>query len=153
MSYYQPKFPRGKLHQIVTKYIADMRQLGREPNCAVAFGDPDRADVRGWLLKDPRPSSARNRYVLVGDGDVWREVETPVSVPADASGAPLPPSRRTWLNGLDDDFVTLLHHSLATARTGGDGCLEREESIELPHVVDDRREHQEPHVGPERRRR
>jgi hypothetical protein len=151
MSYYQPKFPRAKLHQIVTKYIADMRQLGRSSNCSVAFGDPGRADTQGWLLKDPRPGTAQNRYLLLEDGDVWREVDVAAAVPsgAAASGGS---GQRTWLNGLDDDFVTLLHHSLATARTGGDGCLESEEKVELPHLVDDRRQHQEPHAGPERRR-
>jgi hypothetical protein len=147
---YQPKFPKAKLHEIVVKYIASMGTAGRATNCTVAFarngGVQSRGQVRGWLLKDPRPESAGNRYLLLGDGDVWREVERPVAAGADADGV------RAWLNGPDDDLVTLLARSLANARMGGGGFLESEEHVDLsPRTVADRRLEQQPHGGPERR--
>lgn len=155
MSYsYQPKYPRTKLHEIVTKYLATMRTMRFEPNCSVAFGaagpedraggagPESRADVRGWLLKDPRAGASSKRYLLLEDGDVWREVD------AGAEGRP------TWLEGPDDDVVTLLAQSLAKARMGGDPYLETEEHVQLQaHVVTDRRQEQHPYQGPERRRR
>jgi hypothetical protein len=163
MSYsYQPKYPKTKLHEIVTKYIATMRTMRFEPNCSVAFGvasredqagspgpgeagaagPESRADVRGWLLKDPRAGTSSKRYLLLEDGDVWREVD------AGAEGRP------TWLEGPDDDVVTLLAQSQAKARMGGDPYLETEEHVQLqPHVVTDRRQEQHPYQGPERRRR
>ncbi len=147
MSYYQPRFPRGKLRQVVTKYMGDMRLLGHGPNCEVAFGDPGRSDAAGWLLSDRRVTIGGQRYLLLEDGDVWREVET--LVPVGARGAEAGP---TWLNGPDDDVVTLLYLSLASARRGGDGYLHPAEEIRLPHLVDDRRLSQVSHSGPERRR-
>ncbi len=151
MSYsYQPKFPRAKLREIVTKYEAVMQTMGKAPNCSVAFvdgdGSPSPARVRGWLLKDPRPEADGHRYVLLTDGDVWREVGPPAGADGD------PNHERVWLNGPDDDLVTLLARSQASARTGGDGFLEAEEHVELdPHPVADRRQEQHPHEGPERR--
>lgn len=147
---YQPRFPKAKLHEIVTKYVASMTLAGRAANCSVAFaredGGQSRANVRGWLLKDPRPENAGNRCLLLADGDVWREVERPASGGADAAGI------RTWLNGPDDDLVTLLARSLANARTGGGGFLEDEEHVDLsPHTVADRRHEQQPHGESERR--
>lgn len=151
MSYtYQPKFPKAKLREIVTKYEAVMQTLGMAPNCSIAFvgadGSVSPAHVRGWLLKDPGPQADGPRCVLLPDGDVWREVEPPASAGQD------PGTQRIWLNGPDDDLVTLLARSQANVRTGGNGFLEAEEHVELnPHVVTDRRQEQHPHEGPERR--
>jgi hypothetical protein len=151
MSYYKPKFPKAKLHEVVTRYIANMRQLEREPNCDVLFKDTgplpaEGRDTRGWLLRDPQHGSGGLRCVLLNDGDVWREVEG-------AEGTPTA-GQRTWLNAPDDDTVMLLNRSLANARMGGDGFLEPSEQVSL-HVVDDRRGSgaDEPYGGPERRTR
>lgn len=143
-SSYQPKFPKTKLHEIVTKYIASMHTLGKTANCSVAFdanGATGPGAVRGWLLRDPREQSGRHRYLLLEDGDVWREVE---------SGGD---GERLWLAGPDDDLVTLLARSLAKARMGVDAFLETEEHVQLEaHVVADRRSDQAPHQGPDRRK-
>ena len=149
---YQPKFPKAKLREIVTKHQGVIQTLGLPPNCSVAFvdagGSLSAANVRGWLLKDPRPQADGHRYVLLTDGDVWREVEPPVDA-GDVPGA-----QRIWLNGPDDDLVTLLARSQANVRTGGNGFLEDEEHVELdPHLVTDRRQEHHPHEGPERRSR
>jgi hypothetical protein len=146
MSYsYQPKHPKSKLHEIVTKYIASMRALHFEANCSVAFGEGGPASpgaVRGWLLRDPRSADHRQRYLLLEDGDVWREVD------AEAGGG-----ERTWLAGPDDEVVTLLAQSLAKARMGVDPFLETEEHVQLQtHVVTDRRHEHHPYQGPERRK-
>jgi hypothetical protein len=146
---YQPKFPRQKLREVVMKYLEAMRSIRYEPNCGVAFSAGGRAvadpRVRGWLLKDTRPGSAGSRYVLLEDGDVWREVEQP-----QAAG----PEERIWLEGPDDDLVTLLARSQANARLGLDAFFAREEDVELPiKVVADRRAEQKPFGGPERRSR
>src|SRR5690606_29904290 len=58
MSYeYQPKYPRAKLREIVTKYMTAMRTMGRRPNCSVAFATEEGAEtaarVDAWLLRDP----------------------------------------------------------------------------------------------------
>ena len=146
---YQPKFPKAKLHEVATHYIGSMRKLGRDPKCSVAFvrrdGSVSPASVHGWLLKDTRPQSGKNRYLLLEDGDVWREVEAPT-----ASGAA--GGQREWLLGPDDDLVSLLAQSLANAQIGGGGFLEDEERVELrPYVVADRRREQHPYDGAERR--
>jgi hypothetical protein len=147
VNYYQPKDPKAKLHEVATTYIAAMLKVGFAPNCSVAFSNESGAvspdTVRGWLLKDPEPEAQGARYVVLDDGDVWREVEAP----APEGGGE---SRRTWLNGLDDDAVMLLHHSLRSARMSGDGYLEQEEHVQL-RVLDDRRHQQASHPGPERR--
>ena len=148
MSYsYQPKFPQAKLREIVTKYEAVMQTLGMAPNCSIAFVGADwsvsPAHVRGWLLKDPSPQADGQRCVLLPDGDVWREVEPPVSAGQD------PNDQCIWLNGPDDDLVTLLARSQANVRTGGNGFVEAEEHVELdPHLVTDRRREQHPRQGP-----
>ena len=153
MSYsYQPKFPKAKLREIVTKYQSVLQTLGMAPNCSVAFVDADGsvspAGVHGWLLKDPRPEADGQRYVLLTDGDVWREVEPPEGDGRD------PGAQRIWLNGPDDDLVTLLARSQANVRSGGGGFMEDEERVELdPYCVTDRRREQQPHTGPERRSR
>ena len=146
---YHPKFPKAKLHEVVTNYITAMRRLGRNAKCTVTFvrrdGSASPASVHGWLLKDTRPESGGNRYLLLEDGDVWRDVESPT-----ASGAAA--GQREWLLGPDDDLVSLLARSLANAQTGGSGFLEEEEHVELrPYVVADRRREQHPYDGPERR--
>ena len=146
---YHPKFPKAKLHEVVTHYITAMRRLGRNAKCTVAFvrrdGSASPASVRGWLLKDTRPESGKNRYLLLEDGDVWRDVESPT--PSGAAGG-----QREWLLGPDDDVVSLLAHSLADAQAGGSGFLEDEERVELrPYVVADRRREQHSYDGPERR--
>jgi hypothetical protein len=147
---YQPKFPRQKLREVVMKYLEAMRSIRYEPNCGVAFSADGQAvadpRVRGWLLKDTRPGGAGSRYVLLEDGDVWREVEQPQAAPGAG------PGERVWLEGPDDDLVTLLARSQANARLGLDAYLEREEEVELLiKVVADRRAEQKPFDGPERR--
>jgi len=147
---YQPRFPKAKLRQIVTKYEAVTQTLGTAPNCSIAFvgadGSASPAHVRGWLLKDPSPQAGGQRCVLLTDGDMWREVEPPAGAGRD------PDDQRIRLNGPDDDLVTLLARSQANTRTGGTGFLEVEEHVELdPRVAADRRQEQHPHGGPERR--
>ena len=153
MSYeYQPKFPKAKLHEIVSKYIAVMLSLGKGPNCSIAFAGSDgqvsATDTRGWLLKDSRPGSSGNRFVLLADGDVWYETSAaPNAAAADGD--------KIWLEGPHDDLVTLLARSQANVRMGGDGFFELEEHVQLggPYVVGDRRAEQQPYPGPERRSR
>lgn len=144
---YRPKDPKGKLREIVTKHIGVLRTLRLTPNCDVAFvgadGSMGQTTVRAWLLKDPQ-SPAGRRYLLLDDGDVWREVEQPA--PAGDG------DERVWLNGPDDDLVILLSRSQSNARLGGGGFLEDEASVLLdPRAVADRRGAQHPHDGPERR--
>lgn len=148
---YHPKYPKAQLHEVVTHYIASMHTLGRNPKCSVGFvrrdGSVSPATVRGWLLKDTRPHGGMNRYLLLEDGDVWRDVVSPTE-PGAAGG------QREWLLGPDDDLASLLAHSLADAETGGSGSLEDEERVELrPYVVADRRREQQPYDGSERRQR
>ena len=145
---HHPKFPKAKLHAAVTNYVDSLRALGRDPTCSVAFvrrdGSVSPASVRGWLLKDTRPGSGMNRYLLLEDGDVWRDVLSPIA----------PEAQREWLLGPDDDLVSLLARSLGDAQIGGSGFLENEERVELrPYVVADRRGEQHPYDGPERRQR
>jgi hypothetical protein len=146
---YQPKFPKTKLREIVVKYIGVMETLGKAANCSVAFvgsdGTAGEARVRGWLLSDTRPETPASRYVILPDGDTWREVASPQQ-------ADLPEGARVWLNGPDDDLVTLLARSQANARMGGNGFLDDEAALELgAYQVTDRREQQQPYQGPERR--
>jgi hypothetical protein len=144
---YRPKYPRAKLREIVKKHIAVFRTLRLTPNCDVAFIGADNTvgepRVRAWLLTDPQASSG-GRYLLLDDGDVWREVE--------CSPAAGDEAERCWLNGPDDDLVLLLSHAQANARLGGGGFLEEEASVLLdPHLVTDRREAERSHDGRERR--
>ena len=144
---YQPKYPRDKLRSIVTKHLASFRLAGLGPNCAVGFGQTPAPDgqVRGWLIEDPRERVAAVRYLLLDDGDVWREVEAP----HDAGEA----GDRVWLSGPDDDLVTLLVRAQKDASLGGRACLVAEERVDLAtRVVADRREGHQPLSGPERRR-
>ena len=143
---YQPKFPKQKLCEIVTKFITNVMNLGKEPNCTVAFCRDgvieNKEEVRGWLLDNRGPEGIPLRHLLLADGDAWREVEAKAG-----SGT------REWLQGPDDDLVMLLARSLASARTMGDGCLADEEHVELhPHKVDDRRRKARPEAGEDRRR-
>jgi len=147
---YQPKYPRAKLREITTKHITVLRTLGLTPNCTVAFvgadGTGGACQAGAWLLKDPQSPAGGRRYILLSDGDVWREVEAPASAPGEPSG------ERVWLSGPDDDLVILLSRAQTNARLGGSGFLEDEECVLLDaHVVADRREEQQPHQGPERR--
>ena len=75
---------------------------------------------------------------------MWREVASPIG----GGGTPV------WLNGPDDDLVTLLARSQANVRVGGDGFFASEEHVELgggAHAVADRRAEQLPYPGPDRR--
>jgi len=144
---YQPKYPRAKLRGIVMKHLAALRLAGLAPNCSVVFGEaPPQGDRgRGWLLEDPRQRVATVRYLLLDDGDVWREVEPP----HDAAET----VERIWLSGPDDDLVTLLIKAVNDARREGAACLVPEERVDLAtRVVTDRREGHQPLGGPERRR-
>ena len=76
---YQPKFPKAKLHETVTKYRSVMATLGKARNCSGAFvgadGSPGPARVPRWLPRHPRHEADGNRCALLANGDVWREVE------------------------------------------------------------------------------
>jgi hypothetical protein len=146
---YHPKDPRGKLREVVAKYLTAMRVAGREPNRGVVFvGDdaPAAPQTEGWLVDDRRPESAGDRYLLLNDGDVWRAKthETSASAALDAAVD-------AWLAEPNDDLVTLLARSLADARRGGSGWLAPPESETVERVAD-RRGGCAPHQGPERRR-
>ena len=144
---YQPKYPRAKLKEIVVKHLGALRLAGLEPNSRVTFGEPGSGspEVRGWLIADPRRRPAEVRYLLLDDGDVWREIEAPQAAGENAA--------RVWLSGPDDDLVTLLAQSRNDAQRGGSGFLVADEAVELaPRVVGDRREGGRPYGGPERRR-
>ncbi len=144
---YQPKYPRAKLRGIVTKHLAAFRLAGLAPNCSVVFGQapPQGGPVRGWLLEDTRQRVATVRYLLLDDGDVWREVDAP----HDAGET----VERIWLSGPDDDLVTLLVKASNDARRESTACLVPEERVDLAtRVVADRREGHQPLSGPERRR-
>ncbi len=155
---YRPKDPRGKLREVVTKYLSNMRVAGRQPNRGVAFdaaaADAGAAHTSGWLLDDHRPQDGENRYLLLEDGDVWHAVAPP---PGRTGGLDQPgPSPALdaavdrWLAEPSDDLVTLLARSLSDARMGGSGWLaDGEASVE---VVTDRRAGRSGHHGPERRR-
>lgn len=145
---YRPKDPRGKLREVVTKYLSNMRIAGRAPNRGVIF-DVDAADspppqTSGWLLADQRPGARGDNYLLLDDGDVWR-------APAERSGASpaLDAAVEAWLAEPDDDLVTLLARSLADARLGGSGYL-ADAGAPVQRVADRRAAHQ-PRSGPERR--
>ena len=147
---YRPKDPKAKLQEIVTRHLGVLRTMHLTPNCDVSFvrADGSAADpaLRGWLLRDPQAAVPR-RYLLLDDGDVWREAEQPAA----ADGAE---GERVWLNGPEDDFVMLLSRSQGSARMGRNGLLEEESSVLLdPHLVSDRRKESQHHTGPERRAR
>jgi hypothetical protein len=144
---YQPKYPRAKLREIVARHLGVLLLAGLKPNCRVTFGEPEPGspEVHGWLIADPRRRPAEVRYLLLEDGDVWREIEAP-----QAAGEQ---EARVWLSGPDDDLVTLLVLARNDAQRGGTGLLVADERVELtPRVVDDRREGRHPYAGPERRR-
>jgi hypothetical protein len=155
---YRPKDPRGKLREVVTRYLSNMRVAGRRPNRGVAF-DPAAADsgtphTSGWLLDDRRPQDGGDRYLLLEDGDVWHASDAPSGRlgGADRPGPSpaLDAAVDKWLDEPSDDLVTLLARSLSDARMGGGGWLaDGEESVE---VVADRRAGRTGHNGPERRR-
>ena len=138
---YHPKYPRQKLREIVQKYLQQLAMLRRDTNCDVSFaqdGEGSEAPTaRGWLLEAPGGGVAE-RYLLMRDGDVWREAPPPLNQE--------PP---TWLGEPDDDICTLLAKSLANARLGGTGFLADEDHGAV--VVADRRSGQMTFQGPERR--
>jgi hypothetical protein len=139
---YHPKYPRQKLREVVQKYLKQLAILRRETNCDVSFtvdGRPGTPTARGWLLEAAAAEGSTQRYLLMQDGDVWREAPPP------AGKEP-----RTWLGEPDDDIVTLLAKSLANARLGGTGFLAVEEQNSM--VVADRRTGQMTFQGPERRK-
>jgi hypothetical protein len=144
---YRPRDPKAKLQEIVTRHLGVLRTMRLTPNCDVSFVGADGrvgdTAVRGWLLRDPQATVPR-RYLLLDDGDVWREAEQPA---ADGEQG-----ERVWLNGPDDDFVALLARSQASARMERNGLLEEETRVLLdPHLVSDRRTEARCHGGPERR--
>jgi len=147
---YQPKDPKAKLREVVSKYVSAMRIAGRVPNCAVFFGgssaEANAPHTHGYLVLDRRPEARGARYLFLEDGDVLH-----------APG-------ESWLEETNDELVTLLAKSLADARMGGSGWLEdadgsqeaqeaREarEAQEVQERVPDRRSGARPHQGPERR--
>ena len=143
---YQPRDPRGKLREIVTKYVSSMRVAGHAPNRGVLFGEDGAADTppdsRGWLVDARRPGAAGERYLLLENGDVWRAPQSESPTPA------LDAAVSAWLAEPSDDLVTLLARSLSDARMGGRGWLDEGDGVER---VQDRRQVRDPHQGPERR--
>jgi hypothetical protein len=138
---YHPKYPRQKLREVVQKYLQQLAILRRETNCDVSFvqdGRPGTPTARGWLLEGAGPDGAPQRYLLMRDGDVWREAAPPAGKE--------PP---TWLGEPDDDIVSLLAKSLGNARLGGTGFLAAEEQNSI--VAADRRTGQMTYQGHERR--
>ncbi len=138
---YHPKYPRQKLREIVQKYLQQLAILRRDTNCDVSFtqdGSPGEPTARGWLLATTAPDGSPTRYLLMRDGDVWREAPPPAGQE--------PP---TWLGEPDDDIVSLLAKSLANARLGGQGFLVEEDQSAI--VAADRRTGQLTFQGPERR--
>lgn len=146
---YHPKDPRGKLREVVSKYLAAMRVAGRAPNRGVVFAGRDQPaatpQVEGWLVDDRRPENAGARYLFLEDGDVWRAKthETSASPALDAAVD-------AWLAEPNDDLVTLLARSLADARMGGSGWLAAQDEQAVQRVAD-RRSARHAHQGPERR--
>jgi hypothetical protein len=138
---YRPRDPRGKLREVAANWTLSMRVAGCAPNCGVVFdGDAPASEgsqMRGWLVGDRRPETRGDRYLIMDDGDVWRARAT-----ASADG------QAAWLEGPDDDVVSLLARSLGDARLGGAGWLELGGKAER---VDDRRREHTGHTGPERR--
>jgi hypothetical protein len=141
---YQPRDPRAKLREVTTRWTSSMRVAGRGPNCSVVFGGdvPPGAEpqAHAWLVGDRRPGAEGDRYVILGDGDVWRS--RPGASPA------LDAAVTAWLAEPNDDLVTLLARALSDARFGGPGWPETAEGVER---VGDRRQDRQPHQGPERR--
>lgn len=148
MSYcYQPKDPKGKLREVVSKYVSAMRVAGRTPNCAVYFDGSDAEETsphaHGYLVLDRRPEAGGVRYLFLEDGDVLH-----------APG-------QSWLEETNDELVTLLSRSLADARMGGSGWLANADGAQEPQQADEAREAEErvpdrrsaarPHQGPDRR--
>jgi len=144
---YQPKDPRAKLREVVSKYVAAMRVAGQAPNCSVFFGgsaaEADAPHAHGYLVLDRRPEARGARYLFLEDGDVLH-----------APG-------ESWLEETNDELVTLLSRSLADARMGGSGWLanadgaqelqQADEAREAEERVPDRRSAARPHQGPDRR--
>jgi hypothetical protein len=147
---YQPKDPKAKLREVVSKYVSAMRVTGRVPNCSVFFGgsaaEASAPHTHGFLVLDRRPEACGARYLFLEDGDVLH-----------APG-------ESWLEETNDELVTLLARSLADARMGGSGWLadgdeprkpeesqEARDAREVVEKVPDRRSATRPHQGPERR--
>jgi hypothetical protein len=141
---YEFKYPRKKLHEIVSRYLAQMHTMGRAPNCGVFFSQLAlaRPDMQGWLLVPGETADAPDRYVLLEDGDVWHDVARP----GDGHDA-----ERGWLDAPTDDLAVLLAQSLKSARTGGDGLLATGESVASEVVVEDRRRTMQSFAGREKR--
>jgi hypothetical protein len=141
---YEFKYPRKKLHEIVSRYLLQMHTMGRAPNCSVffveqTFGGPD---VNGWLLTHREDAGPMDRYVLLEDGDVWIDVE--------GAGDGHDEGRR-WLDAPTDDLAVLLAQSLKSARMGGDGLLFSGDATACRVVVEDRRETMRAFMGREKR--
>ena len=142
---YQPRDPRAKLREIVTKYLSSMRVAGHTPAKGVVFGEDRQAGsphTYGWLVDDRRPGVDESKFLLFDDGDVWRAKTAPGASPA------LDAAVEAWMNEPSDDLVMLLARSLQDARMGGGGWLDAGEGVER---VDDRRRQQRPHGGRDRR--
>jgi hypothetical protein len=143
---HQPRDPRAKLREVVTRWTESMRVAGRSPNREVVFGDDGLREqgqrVRGWLVDDRRFDAGSDRYLLMDDGDVWRAGQPDGPSPA------LDAAVDAWLAEPNDDLVMLLARSLGDARLGGSGWLQEGGGVER---VSDRRQGRGPHGGPDRR--
>ncbi len=147
---YQPRDPRAKLREIVTKYVSSMRVAGRAPNRGVVFGEgqsPAPPAVHGWLVDDRRPGQSDDRYLVLDDGDVWR-AKTGSAAAGNRPTLELDTAVATWLAEPNDDLVMLLARSLSDARMGGNGWLEDGDGVQC---VAERRRDLLAHGGPERR--
>jgi hypothetical protein len=137
------KYPRKKLHEIVSRYLLQMHTMGRAPNCGVFFVEQTFAgpDVRGWLLTHREGAGLVDRYVLLEDGDVWIDMEGAGDGHDEGRG---------WLDAPTDDLAVLLAQSLKSARMGGDGLLSGEAAA-CQVVVEDRRDTMQAFMGRENR--
>lgn len=141
---YEFKYPRKKLHEIVSRYLAQMNTMGRAPNCGVFFSRRTFVGpaVKGWLIRHPDDDGSVGRYVLLEDGDVWLDDQRLHDVEVPGGG---------WLNAPSDDLAVLLAQSLKSARTGGDGLLASGDLAACQVVVEDRRSAMASFMGREKR--
>jgi hypothetical protein len=131
-SSYQPRDPRGKLHEVTSQWMAKVRLHGQEPNREVMFGadgestEQTRA-ARGFLLSGVELA---NGFLVLEDGDV------------------LSIDDGSWLNAPTDDLVSALGRSITDAMYRRQGLFAAGREVEW---VPDRRAAHEAFAGPERR--
>jgi hypothetical protein len=135
---------REKLRRQVRRYVTQLRELGRDHNRTVVF---EGYDLPAWLIDDPDHETLCRRWLVLADGDVWRE-----TVYDDFDGATLARNEYTWLVTPNDSLDSLLERTLADVHAGGDGLLLDAGPDAPVYWVRDRRRIQRSHGGQERRR-